>query len=177
MVLTVTMGNISSAEAVDIEKALEAAGSTVHVGAVTTYVATRAGAPAVLTALKAFGLGVFGVTGGIAVAGATNGLAGATIVNNTLLADDENLDEDEREARGIGRGASYFGGVAGGLGSLVAVGGSAASITSTLATIGGMVGGGMAAGGAILVAAPVAVAAAAGAGTWGVVKLVKWAFS
>jgi hypothetical protein len=56
------------------------------------------------------------------------------------------------------------------------VSGSAASITSGLAALGGVVGGGMTAGAAILVAAPAAVAAVAGVGTWGVVKLVQWMF-
>jgi hypothetical protein len=176
MVLTMTIGDIASAEVADPDATLETLGGTAQIGAVATYVATRAGAPAVLTALKGLGLGALGVSGGVAIAGAANGIAGAAIVNNTFLADDENLDEGEREARSTGRSASYIGGVAGGLGSLAVVTGSAASITSTLATVGSVVGGGMAAGGAILVTAPVAVATAAGIGAWGVVKLVKWAF-
>lgn len=66
-------------------------------------------------------------------------------------------DETKNTVAGIaGSGA----GVAGSVGTVVAVGGgtSAAAITSGLATVGGLVGGGMLAGVGVLAAAPLAVA-------------------
>lgn len=116
---------------------------------------------------------------GLAVLGATPGLAMASLVNNTVLADNPALDATEREARSAGRTATYVGAAAGTAGSIAAVsaagsvaGLSAAGITSGLATIGGAVGGGMAAGIAVTTAAPVAAAAAVG---YGVYKVWQWA--
>jgi hypothetical protein len=123
--------------------------------------------------MKAMGLSV---ASGISLAGVANGASGALIVNNTLLADNKNLNENERAARSAGRTASYVGGIAAGASSMAVVSGSAAGITSGLAALGGVVGGGMTAGAAILVAAPAAVAAVVGVGTWGTVKLVQWMF-
>jgi len=126
---------------------------------------------------------VGGVVGGGAVAGlgvlaGSGGLGAAALMNNTLLKDEKHLPEPEREARGIGRKATYAGAAAataGGIATVSAVGTtaglSAAGITSGLAAIGGTVGGGMAAGTMIVTAAPVAAAAVAG---YGIYKAWKW---
>ncbi len=119
-----------------------------------------------------------GAIAGLGVLAGSGGAAAASLLNNTVLKDDENLDEDEREARDIGRKATYAGAAAGTAGSIAAVsaagsvaGLSGAGITSGLAAIGGSVGGGMAAGVALTTAAPVAAAAAVG---YGLYKAVKW---
>lgn len=120
-----------------------------------------------------------GAVAGLAVLGAAPGAAMASLVNNTVLADNPCLETEERESRSVGRVASYVGAGAGTVGSIAAVGAvgtttglSAAGITSGLAAIGGSVGGGMAAGVVITTAAPVAAAAAVG---YGIYKLVRWA--
>ena len=118
-----------------------------------------------------------GAVAGVALLGAAPALAMSSILNNTVLADNPSLEQDERDARASGRVATYGGAAAGTVGSIVAIssagtaGLSAAGITSGLAAIGGTVGGGMAAGTAIAVAAPAAAAAAVG---YGVYKLYKW---
>ncbi|NID14503.1 lecithin retinol acyltransferase family protein [Luteibacter yeojuensis] len=118
-----------------------------------------------------------GAVAGLGLLGAVPGLAGASLLNNTVLADNPALDKDERESRTVGRAASYAGAVAGTAGSIGAVsalgtaGLSAAGISSGLATIGATVGGGMASGVVIATAAPVAAAAAVGYGAY---KLYKW---
>jgi hypothetical protein len=120
-----------------------------------------------------------GAVAGIAVLGAVPGAAMASLVNNTVLADNPSLETEERESRAVGRVASYVGAGAGTAGSIAAVsvagttaGLSAAGVTSGLAAIGGTVGGGMAAGTAIVTAAPVVAAVAVG---YGIYKLVRWA--
>ncbi len=119
-----------------------------------------------------------GAVAGIGVLGGAPALAMASLVNNTVLADNPALNSEERESRAVGRAASYVGAAAGTAGSIGAIsaagtvaGLSGAGITSGLAAIGGTVGGGMAAGVAITAAAPAAAAAAIG---YGVYKLVKW---
>ncbi|MBS0497551.1 MAG: lecithin retinol acyltransferase family protein [Proteobacteria bacterium] len=119
-----------------------------------------------------------GAVTGLAILGAAPGAAMASLVNNTVLADDPNLDTGERDSRAVGRVASYAGAAAGTAGSIAAVsamgttaGLSAAGITSGLAAIGGTVGGGMAAGVMVATAAPVAAAAAVG---YGIYKFVRW---
>lgn len=119
-----------------------------------------------------------GVVAGLTVLGGAGGLAAASLINNTVLKDDENLDEDERDSRSVGRKATYAGAVAGAAGSIAAVsaagsvaGLSATGITTGLAAVGGTVGGGMAAGIVLTTAAPVAAAAAVG---YGLYKAVKW---
>lgn len=118
-----------------------------------------------------------GAVAGLAILGAVPGAAMASLVNNTVLADDPILETDERESRAVGRAASYVGAAAGTAGSIAAVsvmgtaGLSAAGITSGLAAIGSTVGGGMAAGVVVATAAPVAAAAAVG---YGIYKFVRW---
>lgn len=119
-----------------------------------------------------------GAVAGLGILGGSGGLAAASLINNTVLKDDENLGQDERDSRSVGRKATYAGAAAGTAGSIAAVsaagsvaGLSGAGITSGLAAIGGTVGGGMAAGVALTTAAPVAAAAAVG---YGLYKAVKW---
>jgi hypothetical protein len=119
-----------------------------------------------------------GVVAGIAVLGAVPGAAMASLVNNTVLADNPTLEIDERNSRAVGRAASYVGAGAGTLGSVAAVsvagaipGLSAAGITSGLAAVGGSIGGGMAAGVVVATAAPAAAAAALGYGAY---KVARW---
>ncbi|ADR35079.1 hypothetical protein Sulku_2419 [Sulfuricurvum kujiense DSM 16994] len=154
------------------------------IGASATGLAARSVIGSAGTVVGLSGSGVMsglasvgGVVGGGAVAGAgilagSGGLAAATLINNTILADDKSLDKKERKARNAGRKASYAGAAAGTAGGIAAVsaagtaGLSSAGITSGLAAIGSTVGGGMAAGTAIVVAAPVAAAAAIGYGIY-----------
>ncbi|MBW4603945.1 MAG: lecithin retinol acyltransferase family protein [Calothrix sp. FI2-JRJ7] len=126
---------------------------------------------------------VGGIVGGGAVAGiGALGMAPAaitTVAMNKVLEDDENLTSEEREARAVGRSMTTVGaaaGTAGAIGAVAAAGTaglSAAGITSGLAAIGGVVGGGMAAGVVITVAAPAAAAAAVGYGAYQVWKWIS----
>lgn len=120
---------------------------------------------------------VGGVVGGGAVAGiGALGMAPAaitTLAMNSVLEDNENLTSEEREARAVGRTMTTVGaaaGTAGAVGAVAAAGSvaglSAAGITSGLAAVGATVGGGMAAGVAITVAAPAVAAAAVGYGAY-----------
>ncbi|MDG2990842.1 lecithin retinol acyltransferase family protein [Candidatus Synechococcus calcipolaris G9] len=124
---------------------------------------------------------VGGVVGGGAVAGvgalgALPALATTGMMYN-VLNDDESLPQDERDARSAGRVATTAGAVGGSALALGAIAGagtagvSAAGITSGLAAIGGTVGGGMAAGVGLTVAAPAVAAAALG---FGVYKAWQW---
>lgn len=119
-----------------------------------------------------------GAVAGIGVLAGAGGAGAAITLNKTVLADNEALDEEERESRAIGRKATVAGAAtatAGGIGAVSAMGVTAglsgAGITSGLAAIGGTVGGGMAAGTVIVTAAPVAAATAVG---YGLYKLAKW---
>ncbi len=136
-------------------------------------------APGVLSGLATVGSVVGGgVVAGLGVLGGVGGLGAAKIINETLLKDADYLPTSEREARGVGRKATYVGAAtatAGGIATVSAVGTvaglSGAGIASGLAAIGGTVGGGMAAGTMIVAAAPVAAAAVVG---YGVYKAWKW---
>jgi hypothetical protein len=146
--------------------------------------AVVAGSIGVVSAAGLSGAGIMsglatvgGVVGGGAVAGiGVLGMAPAaitTLAMNRVLEDDEILTSDEREARAVGRTMTTVGaaaGTAGAVGAVAAAGSvaglSAAGITSGLAAVGATVGGGMAAGVAITVAAPAVAAAAVGYGAY-----------
>lgn len=126
--------------------------------------------------------GAGAIVGGGAVAGI--GVLGAgpaavtTMVMDRVLKDDENLTNNERQARAIGRAMTTAGAAAataGSVSTIAAVGSvsglGAAGITSGLATIGGVVGGGMAAGAVVTIAAPAVTAVAAGYGAY---RIGKW---
>ena len=117
-----------------------------------------------------------GVVAGIAATGGLVAAATAATVNRTLLADKEGHDEAEADARQIGRVASYAGAAGGTVAAVTAIsaagvpGLSAAGITSGLATVGSLVGGGMSAGIGATVAAPAVAAAAVGYGAYKVAQ-------
>lgn len=151
-------------------------------GAGTIAVVSSAGSVAglsgagVMSGLAATGVG--GVVGGLGTIAGGAGLGTAMILNNTVLKDDESLEEKERESRDIGRkatlasaGAATAGGIAAVSAAGTTAGLSAAGISSGLAAIGGTVGGGMAAGTVVVAAAPVAAATAVG---YGIYKFAKW---
>ena len=121
-----------------------------------------------MSGLAAYGTLVGGgAVTGLVVLGAGPGLASVAIMNRALRPDDD-LPDAERAARTAGRAGSAAGALAGSAGTVAAVsmlgfpGLSAAGISSGLAAIGAAVGGGMAAGTMIAVAAPAAAAAALG---------------
>jgi hypothetical protein len=158
--------------------AVEAAATGVGTIAVVSSAGSVAGlsGAGVMSGLAATGVG--GVVGGIGTIAGGAGLGTAMILNNTVLKDDESLEETERESRSIGRKATIAGAGAATAGGIAAVsaagttaGLSAAGITSGLAAIGGTVGGGMAAGTVVVAAAPVAAATAVG---YGIYKFAKW---
>jgi hypothetical protein len=170
---------------VDTGVNLVTAGSSYGAGAGAIGVVSSAGAvsglsgPGIMSGLATVGSTVGGgAVAGVGLLGGAGGLGAATLMNNTVLKDDEALPEEEREARTAGRTATYVGAAAGTAGSVAAIsaagttaGLSAAGISSGLAAIGGTVGGGMAAGTALVAAAPVAAAATVGYGAY---KLWKW---
>ncbi len=162
------------------------------VGGVGVSTATAAGGVGIVSAVGASaglsGAGIMsglattgavvgsGAVGGLVVLGMAPGLMSAAVINIGLR-DDEALPETERSARGIGRKASVGGVAAGGAAGVAAVstagsvaGLSAAGITSGLAAIGSVVGGGMVAGTAVVIAGPAVAAAGLGYGTYRLTK-------
>jgi Lecithin retinol acyltransferase len=120
--------------------------------------------PGIMSGLAAYGALVGGgAVAGLVVLGTAPALMSVAIMNRALRQDDD-LPQAEREARTAGRLGSAAGAVAGLAGTIAAVsalgvsGLSAAGMSSGLAAIGATVGGGMAAGTMIAVAAPAAVA-------------------
>lgn len=165
---TTVSGTLSTAAGIGSRAAVASAGSVVGLSG-----------SGIMSGLATVGGAVGGgAIAGLGMLGGSGGVAAASLINGTVLKDDENLDEDERDSRGIGRKATYAGAAAGTAGSVAAVstagsvaGLSGAGITSGLAAIGGTVGGGMASGVVLTTAAPVAAAAAVG---YGLYKAVKW---
>ena len=170
-----------------VTAATAVAGST---GATAVGLAATAAVAATGTAAGLSGAGVMsglaaagGIVGGGAVAGVGvlgggPAIAAAALINNTVLKDNPALKRDERDARAAGRTATYVGAAAGTVGSIATIsaagtvaGLSATGISTGLAAIGGVAGGGMAAGVVIATAAPVAAAAAVG---YGVYRIFKW---
>lgn len=171
---------------------VNAANTTVAVGASTAVAAGGVGVigavgataglsgPGIMSGLAAVGGTVgAGAVGGLVVLGVAPGLMGAAVMN-VALRDDQSLPDDERGARSVGRKASVAGAASGGLAGVAAVsatgavaGLSAAGITSGLATIGGVVGGGMAAGSAIVIAGPAIAAAGLGYGAYRVTRRLR----
>jgi hypothetical protein len=168
------------------EQVRDAAAGGAMVGGVP---ATAAGALGVVSATgAAAGLSGAGIMSGLAAVGGTaiggvavlaSAPAAITCVAMTkVLGDNKHLPEPERDARRAGRYATVAGAAVGTAGSVAAIsaagtvaGLSGAGITSGLAAIGGTVGGGMAAGTAIAVAAPATIAVGIG---YGVYRLWRW---
>lgn len=106
------------------------------------------------------------------------GITAAAATNNTLLKDDDSLDNEERASRSVGRKMSYIGGIGGAVGSLSAisvsgavVGLSGAGIISGISAIGATIGGGMITGSIIVAALPAVAATGVG---YGVYKALQW---
>jgi hypothetical protein len=136
--------------------------------------------PGIMSGLAAYGRLVGGgAVAGLVVLGAAPGLVSVAIMTRAPPPHDD-LPHAERVARTAGRAGSVVGALAGSAGTVAAVsmlgflGLSAAGISSGLATIGAAVGGGMAAGTMIAVAAPAAAAAALG---YLIYRLALWVAS
>jgi lecithin:retinol acyltransferase len=164
---------VSGAKAAGAVVSSTAAGAAAGIG-VISGVGAAAGlsGPGIMSGLATVGGTVgAGAVGGLAVLGAAPGAA-AVAVMNIALRDDPTLSEGDRVARRAGRASSAVGAVGGtavGVGavSVAGVSGlSAAGITSGLAAIGATVGGGMAAGSAIVIAGPAIAAAGLGYGVY-----------
>lgn len=166
-------------EQTELHKTVKKVGQTVAaIVSATAASAGLSGGAGIMSGLASAGA----VMGGGAVAGI--GVLGAgptavtTMVIDEVLKDNENLSNGEREARAVGRTMTNVGATAATLGTASAIatagsvaGVSAAGITSGLAAIGATVGGGMAAGAAITIAAPAVGAAAVGYGSY---EIWKW---
>jgi hypothetical protein len=133
--------------------------------------------PGIMSGLASYGALVGGgAVAGMVVLGSAPALASVAIMRRALREDDD-LPEDERAARTVGRRASAAGAVAGSLGSVAAVsalgvpGLSAVGISSGLASIGAAFGGGMAAGTMAVVAIPAITAVVLG---YLVYRLDRW---
>lgn len=164
---------------------LATAGGAVRVG--KTALAGGA-AVASATGLTVAATSGAGIASGLAAAGGVVGggmaagpavLAGgpaylaAKGLNSTLFKHDPSLPQQEQDARGAARKTTNVAAAAGVLGTgaaVVAGGTSGAAIMGTLATVGGIVGGGALAGTAVLVAAPALFAGAAGYGIYRYVR-------
>lgn len=124
--------------------------------------------PGIMSGLAAYGTLIGGgAVAGLVVLGTAPGLVSIGIMNRALRPDHD-LPQVQWTARTVGRAGSIMGAIAGSAGTVAAVsalgvpGLSAAGISSGLATIGAALGGGMAAGTMIAVAAPAAAAAVLG---------------
>lgn len=151
-----------------------AAGAAAGIGIVSgAGAAAGLSGPGIMSGLAAAGGTVgAGAVGGLVTLGALPGAA-AVAVMNIALRDDPTLSESDRVARRAGRASSAAGaagGTAVGIGAVSAAGVTAglsgAGITSGLAAIGAAVGGGMAAGSAIVIAGPAIAAAGVGYGVY-----------
>ena len=127
------------------------------------------GGAAMMTKLATAGKVVGGgVMGGIGALGMAPAIAAEVMMNQTILRDDDRLPPKERKAREMGRNMANLAGNASAVGAIAAsgsiIGLSGSGITSGLAAIGALVGGGMSAGIVITVAAPAIATMAAGYG-------------
>lgn len=120
-----------------------------------------------------------GAVGGLVVLGVAPAAASVAVMN-IALRDDPTLSENDRVARRVGRASSAVGaagGTAAGVGVVsvagVTAGLSGAGITSGLAAIGATVGGGMAAGSAIVIAGPAVAAAGVGYGVYRAARYLR----
>lgn len=162
-----------------VTQATGRAGATVGTGVlasssltVVSSVGSAAGlsGAGIMSGLAAIGPG--GVVGGVVTLSAAPAVLANVAISKTLK-DDDKLPESERNARKKARVVAKAGSVAGAAGSVAAIsasgtvaGLSGAGISSGLAAIGGTVGGGMATGVAVTVAAPAVIAIAAGFGLY-----------
>jgi hypothetical protein len=177
-------GNFRSEQARDTTTTVGASAGigTAAMGSISAVTAVRVasgvtGGAGIMAGLAAIGVG--GAIGGLLTLASAPAVV-ANIAVHQVYQDDEHLPESERDARQAARISAKAGtvaGAAGTVGTISAVGTvaglSGAGITSGLAAIGSIVGGGMAAGVVISVAAPAVVAAAASFGVYQLWKMVK----
>ncbi len=142
------------------------------IGAVSVAGTPGLSAAGIMSGLAA--IGPAGAVGGLVTVGALPAAASAAVVQ-VALKDDEALPRSERRARRIGRRASVVGAAASSAGGIAAVsamgsvsGLSAAGIASGLAAIGG----GMAAGTVVVVAAPAVAAAGLGFASYRLTRML-----
>ncbi len=135
------------------------------------------GGAAIMTRLAAAGTVVGGgVVAGIGALGMAPEIVVEEVMNRTILRDDDRLSQKERQAREVGRNMANLAGNVSAVGTIAAAGSvvglSGAGITSGLAAIGALVGGGMSAGIVLTVAAPSVAAIAVGCGCYQFWQLV-----
>jgi hypothetical protein len=130
----------------------------------TASAAGTSGGAAVMSAIRSAGqLAGGGAARGVVVMAAAPAVV-ANVAIHRALPDDPNLPQSERAARRHGRQTTQAASILGGVGSVGAVapagefGLSAVGISTGLAEIGALVGGGMLAGAAVVIAVPAAVA-------------------
>jgi hypothetical protein len=154
-------GQVNGAAASGGAVAVSGAAAIGGVGAVSVAGTSGLSAAGIMSGLAA--IGPAGVVGGLVTVGVVPGVASAAVVQ-VALKDDTALPKDERAARRVGRVTSVAGAAATSLGGIAAVsaagtaGLSAAGISSGLAAIGGS----MAVGTGLVVAAPAVAAAGLG---------------
>lgn len=165
---------VSGAGATGAIATATAAGAAAGIGIVSgAGAAAGLSGPGIMSGLATVGGTVgTGAVGGLVVLGVAPA-ASAVAVMNIALRDNPTFSEGDRIARRAGRAGSAagaVGGTAAGIGAVSALGAtaglSAAGIASGLATIGAVVGGGMAAGSAIVIAGPAVAAAGLGYGVY-----------
>jgi hypothetical protein len=159
----------------DVKDAVNALkGIAAGVAGVTSSTGLSGGA-AMMTRLAAAGEIVGGgAIAGIGALGMAPEIAAETIMNRTILRDDDRLPSKERQARAMGRNMANLAGNVSAAGTIAVAGSvfglSGAGITSGLAAIGALVGGGMSAGIVLTVAAPAVATMAVGYRTYQVLQ-------
>lgn len=148
------------------------ADSVIGVGEVVGTIAGAVGASG--SGLMSTLAGVGSVVGGgavlgLGVVGGAGGAGAADLMNEYLYDGETEADKAAQVGTYIGAGLGTVGGIAA-VSTAGTAGLSAAGITSGLAGIGAAVGGGMVAGTAMVVAAPIAAAAVLGAGFYWLFK-------
>ncbi|TDK61204.1 hypothetical protein [Sapientia aquatica] len=121
------------------------------------------------------------IAAGAAVVAATvvSGIGTAYVINKHVLNDDESLEQGERDARKSGRVGSYVGGGAGATAAIAMVcvtgeiGLGVTGVTTGLASIGAVVGGGATIGAGIALAVPALAACAVAGFGYGGYKLYQ----
>jgi hypothetical protein len=136
------------------------------------------GGAAIMTRLAAAGTVVGGgVVAGIGALGMAPEIVVEEVMNRTILRDDDRLPPKERQAREVGRNMANLAGNVSAAGTIAAAGSviglSGSGITSGLAAIGALIGGGMSAGIVLTVAAPSVAAIAVGCGFYQFWQLVN----
>lgn len=171
---------VNGAKATGAVATASAAGAAAGIGLISgSGAAAGLSGPGIMSGLATAG-GVVGTgaIGGLVVLGVAPAAASVAVMQ-IALRDDATLTESDRVARRVGRAGSAVGAASGTLAGVGAVsaagltGLSGAGITSGLAAVGATVGGGMAAGSAVVIAAPAVVAAGVGYGVYRAVRRIR----